>query len=219
MAPDSRRSSCLAALTLASIAAAGASASAHRRDEYLQAARLAIDPDRVHVTIDLTPGIAVADAVVASIDADRNGAISASEARAHSEGIVDAIALELDGRSLRLELTGGTYPDVPAMLRGEGTARIDAVAHTPDLTDGAHSLRYRNGHRADIGAYLANALVPASDRVAVSAQRRDPEQRDLTIDFTVRADASTRARQGVAVGITGAVVWLMTVWRRRSRTA
>ena len=38
--------------------------SAHRRDEYLQAARLALDPGRVQIELDLTPGIAVADAIL-----------------------------------------------------------------------------------------------------------------------------------------------------------
>ena len=32
---------------------------------------------------------------------------------------------------------------------------------------GPHHLRYRNTHRPDIGVYLANVLVPASDRLAV----------------------------------------------------
>ena len=45
-------------LALALTIAGGAGVSAHRRDEYLQAARLAIDPGRVQLELDLTPGIA-----------------------------------------------------------------------------------------------------------------------------------------------------------------
>ena len=41
----------------------GSWTSAHRRDEYLQAACLAIDPDRVELALDLTAGIAVAEVV------------------------------------------------------------------------------------------------------------------------------------------------------------
>jgi hypothetical protein len=34
--------------------------------------------------------------------------------------------------------------------------------------------------------YLANALAPNSDRVSITAQRRDVVQRDLTIDYVLR---------------------------------
>jgi hypothetical protein len=43
------------------IAGTASTASAHRRDEYLQAARIAVGPDRVRIELDLTPGMAVAD--------------------------------------------------------------------------------------------------------------------------------------------------------------
>jgi hypothetical protein len=56
---DSPRNSWLAALVL--VVAAGGAASAHRMAEYLRAARLGIEPDRVAIELDLTPGIAVAE--------------------------------------------------------------------------------------------------------------------------------------------------------------
>jgi hypothetical protein len=46
-------------LLAAIVLAAGAGLSAHRHDEYLQAARIAIDPDGVRLELSLTPGIAV----------------------------------------------------------------------------------------------------------------------------------------------------------------
>ena len=39
--------------------------------------------------------------------------------------------------------------------------------------------------------YLANALVPESDQVAVTAQRRDGDQSELTIDYVLRAAPAT----------------------------
>ena len=62
----------------------GTAASAHRRDEFLQAARLGVEPDRVELELDLTPGIAVADATIADIDRDRDGVLSAEERGAYS---------------------------------------------------------------------------------------------------------------------------------------
>ncbi|HVD92322.1 MAG TPA: hypothetical protein VNC21_08575, partial [Vicinamibacterales bacterium] len=56
---------------------------AHRRDEYLQAARLAIDPARVEIELDLTPGIALADTIIADIDRNRDGLFSPDEQQAY----------------------------------------------------------------------------------------------------------------------------------------
>src|SRR5262245_65012781 len=55
--------------------ALGSVLSAHRRDELLQAARIAVGPERVDLELDLTPGIDVADGVIADIDRDGNGAL------------------------------------------------------------------------------------------------------------------------------------------------
>ena len=61
------------AIVLTTTVAASIAVSAHRRDEYLQAARLAVEPDRVELELDVTPGIAVADATIADLDRDRDG--------------------------------------------------------------------------------------------------------------------------------------------------
>ncbi len=212
---SSPRSSWLGALAL--VLVAGGWSSAHRRDEYLQAARLAIDPDRVQIELDLTPGIAVAESVLAEVDLDRNRSISAGEAGAYCARLLSAMAVDVDGRPLVLALTGSTFPDAGAMMTGEGTMRLQAVAAMPRLSGGTHHLRYRNSHRSDIAVYLVNALVPASDRVAVASQRRDVDQRDVTIEYTLRAEAATRVRGGLMVAIAGTLIWITTLWRRRRR--
>jgi hypothetical protein len=211
---NSSRSNEIAARTLLLVLMAGVWTSAHRRDEYLQAARLAIEPDRVQVELDLTPGIAVAEAVLAEIDRDANGSISVAEARAYSARVLSAIALDIDGMPLGLELVDTALPALDAVLKGEGTTRIQAVASMPRLADGLHHLRYRNAYRPDIGVYLANALVPASDRVAIAAQRRDVDQRDLVIDYTLRARPLTSAHRGLSIALTGALVLIANVWWR-----
>ena len=75
--------------------------SAHRRDEYLQAARLAIDPDRVQLELDLTPGIALAEAIIADIDRNRDGSLSQDEQRAYGSLVLSALTLEVDGTPVR----------------------------------------------------------------------------------------------------------------------
>jgi len=196
---------------------AGASMSAHRRDEYLQAARLTIATDRVEVSLDLTPGIAVADVVRAEIDRDADGEISLEERHEYVRRIVRGLAMDVDGRPLALAVIESEFPDVDAMRQGEGTIRIGAAADLPRLGEGVHHLRYRNGHRPDIGAYLANALVPSSDRISITAQRRDVDQRELTIEYTLRADPRSRTRDGLVAGFVAALLWVTSMrWRRAS---
>ena len=60
------------------------SVSAHRRDEYLHAVRIAVEPDRVHFEMSLTPGIAIADAIIREIDQDDDGALSSGEQQAYA---------------------------------------------------------------------------------------------------------------------------------------
>ncbi len=190
-------------------------ASAHRRDEYLQAARLAIDPGRVQIELDLTPGIAVAEQVLADIDRDGDKTIAPAEGRLYARRMLGAIALDVDGTPLSVELIDTVVPTVEAIMKGEGAMRITAVAVLPVISNGAHQLRYRNAHRPDIGVYLANALVPASDRVIIAAQRRDIAQRDLTIDYELRADRAARIRGGISVAVAGAVIFCTALWWRR----
>ena len=194
--------------------AAGASTAAHRRDEYLQAARLAIDPARVQVELDLTPGIAVADAVLGAIDADRDGAVSPSEADGYAGTVMRAVSLEIDGRPLTARVTGSVFPPVDAVRRGEGTIRLQISAAPPQLDPGTHQLRYRNAHRPDIGVYLANALVPSNERIAVTDQQRDVDQRELRIAYVLRAETGARRSRWIVPGlvvltIASAVLWVV----------
>ena len=58
---------------------------AHRDDQYLQATLVAIEPSGVRLQINLTPGVAVAEQVLAQIDRDRDGVISKNEAAAYAK--------------------------------------------------------------------------------------------------------------------------------------
>jgi hypothetical protein len=186
-------------LVLALIVAGGAELSAHRTDEYLQAARLAIDQARVQIELDLTPGIALAATILADIDRNRDGSLSAEEQRAYGSLVLSALTLELDGTPVRAQLAGTSFPDPEAMRRGEGTIRLQSAATLPRVSSGVHQLWFRNGHRPDRSVYLANALAPQSNLIAITAQRRDVEQTELTIDYIVRA-APARPAAGWLVG-------------------
>ena len=178
------------ASALAGAVLAGATASAHRRDELLQAARIAIDPTRVELQLDLTPGIEVADDLIADIDRDGDGVLSADEKRGYVAHVLEAVALDEDGTLLRVTPTASIFPDVQSFTRGEGTIQLRAEATLPPLSNGAHRLSYRNSLRPDISVYLSNALVPDDDRVAVHRQGRVADQHDLAIEYDLRSPSS-----------------------------
>jgi hypothetical protein len=208
---SSWQSSVVAGLASAIIVGANTEPSAHRLDEFLQAARIALEPDRVQIELDLTAGIAVADVVLAEIDRDRTGTISPEEADAYAAAVRKAIRLEVDGAPLSVELVSRRFPTVEAIRTGEGPIHIELAAAIPRLATGLHHLLYRNGQRPDIGVYLANVLVPASDHIAVSAQRRDVDQRELIVDYVLIAD---RARAWYLLSIAGVVIAFAVLWGR-----
>jgi hypothetical protein len=190
--------------------AASQDVSAHRTEDYLQAARIGVEPDRIHITLDLTPGTTVAESFVAAIDRDGDGSLSADEQRAYARQIVSTLQVELDGRSLRPRVVASTFPEAAAVRRGEGTIRLEIEAAVPDTPPGSHRLVFRNAHLAGHSAYLANALVPESDRVAVTAQRRDRDQTEVTIEYRVDGGPKAGTLAWVVGGLAGAVLLVRT---------
>jgi len=216
MAPSSLRNRIIAGLTSAIVVALSVAASAHRPDEYLQAARITIDPDRVQVELDLTAGMSVADAIIRDIDRDGSGSITSREAREYAAGAVKTMRLEVDRRPLQLELTNVTVPDLEAIRRGEGAIRLELNARLPSLAAGPHQVFFLNAHRTDLGVYLANALVPVSPRIEVTAQRRDVAQREITVDYVLTTNPPARGRTLLPLGAL-VVLSLATVGWMRER--
>jgi len=185
---------------------AAAGVSAHRLDEYLQAARIAIDPGGVKIEMSLTPGVAVADAIIAEIDRDRDGTLSRDEQRAYASTVVNGTMVEVDGMAVRTQLGAYDFPDLGSMKRGEAAIAIQWTVMFPRPPAGAHRLTFRNHHHPDASVYLANALVPESDDVAVTAQQRDRTQSELTIEYVLRARPSGSAAWLVGIGAAALLV-------------
>src|SRR5262245_28443346 len=187
------RASCRGTLIVACalLLALGSVLSAHRRDELLQAARIAVAPEQVDIELDLTPGIDVAGGVIADIDRDGNGALSENEKQAYVNRVSSALTMELDGRPLRVESSASTFPELEAFRRGEGTIRLQAHARLPSVSGGAHQLWFRNTRDRDRSVYMANALGAENDRIAITGQRRDGAQSEITIDFEVRPGSAS----------------------------
>jgi hypothetical protein len=165
-------------------------ASAHRLDEYLQAARIAVEPDHLLLELDLTPGAAIAATIVADIDRDRDGSLSDPEQQDYARRVLADLDVAVDDRAIAVQPGTATFADTRALLRGDGTIQLRTRLAFPAQAAGAHHILFRNRYRRDISVYLANALVPESSRIGVTAQRRDAQQRDLTIEYQVHAGTS-----------------------------
>jgi hypothetical protein len=168
---------------------AATDASAHRRDEVLQAARISVEPSDVRVEIDVTPGIAAADALMREIDLNQDGVLSPAEQQSFAARVLSLLTLRVDGAApLPLTLEGSNFPAPAVMKTGEAAISLRVAANLPSLGAGEHSLEFRNDHSTAGSVYLANVLVPASRRLTIKNQRRDVDQRALTLDFTVAAE-------------------------------
>lgn len=196
--------------------AAGTAVSAHRLDEYLQAARIDLRPDSVSIDLDLTPGAALADSIIASIDRDGDGVTSRDEQRAYATGIVGALDLRLDDVPLAPQLKSSAFPALDALLRGEGTIQLQVDARHDTLTAGRHQLFFSNRHMARQSVYLANALVPATASISVITQQRSTDQRQLTIDYSAGSRLASTGSSGLLLGVVGAA--LLVRYTRRNGT-
>lgn len=92
----------------------------------------------------------------------------------------------------------------------------DARANRTDQVVGDVTECSSNAYGEDASVHLANALVPQSDRIGITAQRRDGGQRELTIDFRSRSAAAGAARTwwlGSLAGVVGLFGLAAARWR------
>lgn len=199
----------------------GAPVSAHRLDEYLQAAIISVEQDRVQAQLRLTPGIAVFPKVLASIDANADGVISAAEQRAYAERVLRDLSLTINGDRLRLRLVSWKYATIAELKEGRGDIQLDFNADVPRNRRN-RKLIFENHHQSRIAAYLVNCLVPRDPKIQVTAQHRNYQQSIYQLDY-VQDDAPSSppflARHSGGRGWLGAAALLLFaplawLWRR-----
>ena len=159
--------------------------SAHRLDEYLQAARIGVSLERIDLAMDLTPGVAIAEELLASIDPKGRENIPRREANAYSHRLLSDLCLEVDGKRQALRLAHAAFPSRSEMESGEGTIRLQATATLRKLRSGPHELLFTNQHLPKMSVYLANALTPESQVIRITRQARDKLQQVYRLSFEV----------------------------------
>jgi hypothetical protein len=185
---------------------------AHRLDEYLQAARVSLERDRITVDIDLTAGVRIASGIVALIDHDHDGVISPAEARSYAQLVLSEIAMRLDGQQVTLMLDRVEVPSVAEMPDGMGVIQLTAHAGLDGLATGHRELYFENNHHRDSSVYLVNALVPKDRSIGVIRQVRDSRQQTVQIEYSV---ASRRLAQWFWSIVAGGGLLALLRLRRR----
>ena len=163
---------------------------AHRLDEYLQATLVAIEPGDFRLHINLTPGVEVADRVLALIDRDRDGVISTNESAAYGDVLKRDLTVQLDRRNIELKLTKSNFPEPADLRTGWGIIQIEYSMTPSALVAGAHNLTIVNRHLPTVSAYLFNAAKPKSGFVQITRQVRNTNQSSGKIEFTFHTPAN-----------------------------
>jgi Peptidase MA superfamily/Tetratricopeptide repeat len=203
-------------LACALVVTAPAPSAAHVLDQYLQASRIELLPDRINIEIDLTAGVEIAPWLFLHINTDRDGDISAAEGRAYAEQVLHDLKITLDEQPLSLTLTSATYPAFDRMRAGTGTIRLQATSKTRVDHPGTHTIVYRNQHQRERAAYLVNALMPSTDAIVISGQHRDTEQSEIRLDFNVPSQrrAVTSSRSPMVFALCAVLAGLVFVGSR-----
>ena len=173
------------AATAAFLLAISASPSAHRLDEYLQAARVSLERTRVALEIDLTPGASVADGIIALIDRDGDNRISPLEAERTGGTCWRTSCSSLTAAPIALTLDHVEVPSLDEMRHGIGAIQLRASGDVEPRMSLRRQLHFQNNHQAGSSVYLVNALLPSDHGISVVGQTRDAKQRDVRIEYSV----------------------------------
>jgi hypothetical protein len=168
--------------TAATLLTMAAPLSAHRLDEYLQATLLSVEKDRLQVSLRMIPGVAVAPAVIWSIDTDRDGLLSEAERQTYARRVLGDLSLRIDGRALQPRLVSVTFPNTAEMEEGLGEIHIEFTADLP-RGSGDRKLVLENHHQSRISAYLVNVLAHPDKDIRIAAQTRNRNQSLYELDY------------------------------------
>ena len=163
---------------------------AHPLDEYLQAGYITLEPNRVLIEIDLTPGVLVAPPIMALIDTNGDGAFSEAEGQAYAKRVLNDVSLDVDGERVPLHLATAQMPDPLILQAGGGEIRLTMTTDVLTSTSGGHQLYFQNNHAPVKSAHQVNVLMPKSSDLTISKQSRDALGSGIRVDYTLASSVS-----------------------------
>jgi len=191
---------------------------AHRLDKYLQATLVDIEPGDVRLEINLTPGMAVAEQVLALIDSNHDGVISTNEAAAYAELLKRDLAVRLDQRDVELKLTALNFPEPTELRTGWGIIQMEYSVPPGALAAGPHRFTLENRHHPVASAYLFNAARPGSALIRIAGQKRNENQSTGEIAFEYRPPPIFSMTTGITISLAAMLVILFAgAWKMRKK--
>jgi nickel/cobalt exporter len=163
---------------------------AHPLDVYLQATYITVAPGHVDVELDLSPGVLVAAPVLAALDLDGDQQISDAEGGAYVQGVLQHVALRLDGKPQGLRVTQIDMPNYLTIQAGYGLIRVFTEAADPPRGVGDHDVDFRNDFTPTGSAYQVNAFVARQADATLDQQHRDDNQQALSVRYSLGASAA-----------------------------
>jgi hypothetical protein len=197
---------------------------AHRLDEFLEAARISLEPSHVDVEMNLTPGMSTADTFIHEVDGNTDGVFSPIEQWNYATGLVRSLDVRLDDAPVRpLRVTAVDVPEAASVRSGDAAATVRATVPIRALAPGVHRLVFRNDDGASDSVFMANTVLPDSRMIAVTAQKHSVDQRELTIEFAVNGEAHTQVKWAwptllVLMAAGASLAWTATRTPARART-
>lgn len=189
----------LVTLLIAAWLGAAGPACAHRLDEYLQATTVAVTRGHVVLRVRLTPGVAVAPAVLAQIDANGDGALSPPEQAAYAGRVLAGVSLSIDGAETPLRLRAASFSAPASMRAGSGDVLLELEASAP-AGMGEHRLEYAQRPGTVRTVRLVNALANSDAAIRIDKQSRSPDQASYALTYAIgRPGPATGQGDGPAV--------------------
>ncbi|MBB2203054.1 HupE/UreJ family protein [Gluconacetobacter tumulisoli] len=172
------------AAALGGLAGLATPALAHRLDEYLQAATIAVEKDHVTAKLRLTPGIDVAPKVLAGIDPNGDDLVSTAEQQAYAAQVRQDLSLAIDGHAAPLRLVSSSFPPKDAIRNGVGEIVLGFEACMPS-GGSTHELTFENRHDSALAVYLVNTLLPRDPDIHILRQERSYNQSTYRLAFAL----------------------------------
>jgi hypothetical protein len=160
-------------------------ARAHRADDLLEACLIEVGRTEISVRLNLNPGVDVAGKLIWMADRNGDGEVSPEEARAYANGVLEKLAMSVDGRAVKLELGTVEFASTEEMKSGDGIVRLDLRTKLAKELVGTHTVRFENRNLPEMSAYLINAVQPSKKGVRILHQERSEDQRVGSIQFVL----------------------------------
>lgn len=162
----------------------GPTALAHRLDEYLQAATIAIENDQLTLQLRLIPGVDVSAKVLASIDTNGDELLTDAEKRSYAGRVGHDLLLTLNGKPVTLHVAASWFPQVGALRKGMSGILLTFETGIP-AGRSDYRLRFENHHQQAITVYLVNCLLPENPAIHIVDQSRSYNQSVYQLHFAV----------------------------------